>query len=84
MKYLGILLDEHLTWSPHVSYIQMKLKREIGILSKVRCQANIHIPKTVYHSLFGTHLLYACQLWDQDNKDKQNYFQTFQNRALKS
>ena len=40
--------------------------------------------KNCIHSLFGTHLLYACQLWDQDNKDKQNYFQTFQNKALKS
>ena len=28
----------------------------------------------VYHSLFGNHLLYACQLWGQSNKETQNQF----------
>ena len=84
VKYLGVLLDEHLTWSPQISHVQMKLNRAIGILSKLRYQANIHVLKTVYHSLFGTHLLYACQLWGQNNKETQNKFRTLQNRALKN
>ena len=83
VKYLGVLLDEHLTWSPQISHVQMKLDRAIGILSKLRYQPNIHILKMVYHSLFGTHLLYACQLWGQKNKETQNQFRTFQDRALK-
>ena len=60
VKYLGVLLDKYLTWSPQISHVQIKLNRAIGILSKLRYQANIHILKTVYHSLSGTHLLYAC------------------------
>ena len=72
VKYLGVLLDEHLTWSPQISHVQMKLNRTIGILSKLRYLANIHILKTVYHSLFETHLLYACQLWAQNNKKTQS------------
>ena len=81
VKYLGVLLDEHLTWSPQVSHVQMKLSRTIGILSQLRYQANIHILKTVYHSLFETHFLYACQLWGQNNKETQNQFRTLQIRA---
>ena len=84
VKYLGVLLDEHLTWSPQISHVQMKLNRAIGILSKLRYQANIHVLKTVYYSLFGTHLLYAFQLWGQNNKETQNKFRTLQNRALKN
>ena len=34
MKYLGILLDEHLTLSPQISHVQMKLNQAIGILTK--------------------------------------------------
>ena len=83
VKYLGVLLDEHLTWSPQISHVQMKLNQAIGILSKLRYQANTDILKTVYHSLFGTHLIYACQLWGQNNKETQNKFRTLQNRALK-
>ena len=47
VKYLGVLLDEHLTWSPQISHVQMRLNRAIGILSKLRYQANIHILKMV-------------------------------------
>ena len=60
VKYLGVLINGHLTWSPQISHVQMKLNRAIGIRSKLACQANIHVLQTVYHSLFGTHLLYAC------------------------
>ena len=42
VKYLGVLLDEHLTWSPQILHVQMKLNRAIGIISKLRYQANIH------------------------------------------
>ena len=83
MKYLRVLLDEFLTWSPQISHVQMKLNRAIGIVKKLRHQANIHILKTVYHSHFGNHLLYACQLWGQRNKETQNQFRTLQNRARK-
>ena len=43
VKYLGVLLDEHLTWSPQISHVQMKLNRAIGKLDKLRYQANIHV-----------------------------------------
>ena len=72
VKYFGALLDEHLTSCPQISYVQMKINRVIGIISKLRYQANIYVLKTVYHSLFGTHLLYVCQLWGQNNKETQN------------
>ena len=63
VKYLGVLLDEPLTWSPQISHVQMKLNQATGIFNKLRYQANIDILKTIYHSLFGTHLIYTCQLW---------------------
>ena len=54
VKYLGVLLDEHLTWSPQISHAQIKLNGAIGILIKLRYQVNIYILKMVYnHSIFG-------------------------------
>ena len=83
VKYIVVLPDEHLTWSPQISHVQVKLNRVIGILSKPRYQANIPILKTVYHPHFGTHLLYACRLWGQNNKETQNKFRTLQTEHLK-
>ena len=63
VKYLGVLLDEHLHWNEQISQVKMKLNRAIGILSKLRCNANLSVLKIIHHSLFGSHLLYGSQLW---------------------
>ena len=66
IQYLGVLIDEHLLFKDHIKFLQQKLNRANGILAKLRH----HLPsddilKTVYYSLFDTHLRYACQVWGQ-------------------
>ena len=63
VKYFGVLLDEHLQWNDQIVHVKIKLNRAIGILSKIRHNANPIILKVVYHSLFGSNLLYRAQLW---------------------
>ena len=40
----------------------MRLNHAIGMLSKLRINANFNILKTAYHSLFESHLQYGTQL----------------------
>ena len=63
VKYLGVLLDEHLQWNDQIAHVKIRLNRAIGIFSKIRHNANPTILKVVYHSLFGSNLLYDTQLW---------------------
>ena len=56
VKYLGILLDEHVLWTNQVNWINSKLNQTIEILSKRRYNASLPVLKIVYHSLFGSHL----------------------------
>ena len=35
-RYLGIIIDEELTWEDHIDYISLKIKRNIGIRRRVR------------------------------------------------
>ena len=37
----------------------------------------------VYHSLFGSNLLYGAQLWGQTNLANQNSIQVLQNHAIR-
>ena len=83
VKYLGVLIDEHLLWNKQVAQIKMRLNRAIGMLSKLRRNANFYILKTAYHSLFESHLQYGTQLWGQKNNEIITTFQKLQNRALK-
>ena len=36
IKYLGLHIDSHLTWKPHIEHITKKIKRYIGIISKIK------------------------------------------------
>ena len=55
VKYLGVLIDEHLLWNKQVAQIKMRFNRAIGMLRKLRINANFHILKTAYHSLFESY-----------------------------
>ena len=72
MKYLRALLDKHLHWNEQISQVKMKLNCAIGILSKLRYNANL------YHSLFGSDLLYGFQIWGQKTLKTKTTFQTLQ------
>ena len=77
VKYLGILLDEHLLWTKQFNWVNSKLNQTIGILSKLKHNRSLPILKIVYHSLFGSHLQYGAQLWGEGNCVNQNIIQTF-------
>ena len=83
VKYLGVILDKHLQWNDQIAQVKIKLNRAIGILSKIRHNANPTILKVVYHSLFESNLLYGAQLWGQTNLANQNSIQVLQNPAIR-
>ena len=43
-KYLGVVIDEHLTWKPHLSLILGKIRQDLGIICKL---THILPPKTL-------------------------------------
>ena len=62
VKYLGIQIDQHLNWNEHIKNIITKLTRAIGILSKISHYLPKFLLKTIYFSIFNSHLIYACQV----------------------
>ena len=63
VKYLGVLLDDHLLWSKQINHVATKLNQAIGILSKLRSRASLKILKIAHHSLSCFHLLCGSQHW---------------------
>ena len=52
VKYMIVLIDEHLHWDKQIAQIKMRLNHAIDILNKLRVHANFNIRKTAYHPLF--------------------------------
>ena len=63
IKYLGVLIDSNLSWKSQVDSIVKKIKRSIGILSKLRYYVNITILINLYYSLIYPFLTYGILSW---------------------
>ena len=83
VKYLGVILDENLSWGPHINYLSLKLRKANGALSKIR----YYVPKktlwSLYFSLLHYHLIYAPQLWAQLQNVHSNKIFILQKKALR-
>ena len=81
VRYLGTEIEQHLDWNVHVKNVIPKLNRAIGILSKIWHYVPKFLLKTIYYSLFNSHLIYACQVWCQ-NKKFHEKLSTLQDKAI--
>ena len=63
IKYLGIMLDSNLNWKTHVNYISTKIKRSIGILSKMRYLVTLDVLINIYYTLIYPFLIYGLVVW---------------------
>ena len=84
IKYLGIYLDEYLRGEAHINILQPKLRRANGMLSKIRHYTSVEQLKSIYHSIFSTHMMYGCQVWGHSPTNTYiNKIQVLQNNALR-
>ena len=63
IKYLGILIDSHLSWKPQVDFVVKKIRRSIGILSKLRHYIDLSILLKLYYALIYPFLIYGIIIW---------------------
>ena len=59
------ILHEHLEWQEFINSQLTKLSRAAGLLSKIRHYFPKFLLRTIYFSIFNSHLIYTCQIWGQ-------------------
>ena len=62
-KFLGVIIDEHLSWQEHVKYLSSKISKSVGILCKARKVLNISTLVTLYNSFVYPYLTYGVEVW---------------------
>ena len=82
-KYLGMIMDEHLTFKNHMDTVKLKLNRANGLLAKLRHYVNPALLRTIYYAIFEPHLRYGCQLWGQAQTQVLQNIEKIQNKALR-
>ena len=82
VKYLGILIDDVLSWNKQIESICMKLARANGILSKLSYFVPKDICISVHFSLFYTHFIYGCLVWSYSRKSNNDCLIKLQKRCI--
>ena len=78
-NYLGIYLDENITWHNHTTMVQNKLSKIIGILNRLKNIYPEQVLLTIYNSLFLSHIHYGILLWGT----RLNCINTLQKKAVR-
>ena len=83
-KYLGVILDNKLNFHEHAKYVEAKLARSVGILSKLK----FFLPQTallkLYYSLVHSHLTYGLTVWGTTYPTYLLKLNRIQNKAIRT
>ena len=59
-KYLGLVIDCHLSWQDHIDLIASKIRRNINIMTKVKPLLGSQTLISLYYPFICPYLTYGC------------------------
>ena len=83
VRFLGIMIDEKLSWEPHIEHLVSKLIMTIVMLKRI----TKFIPKSeygkLYDALFKSHMNYCISSWGGVSESKLQSVFTIQKRCVR-
>ena len=70
IKFLGVLFDEHLSWKDHITVIENKISKNLGVLYRAKRVLDSNALKRLYFSFFHSYLNYGNIAWASTSKAK--------------
>ena len=62
-KFLGVILDDKLKWTHHISYIKNTISKGMGNILKTRKVLKMKVLLQLYHSFVTPYLIYCLEIW---------------------
>ena len=82
-KYVGMMIDENLTWEHHISEICNSLVKYFGVFYNIRNFINIQLARTIYYACIYSRIQYGIEIYGSASKTQLSRLQTMQNKLLK-
>lgn len=83
-KYLGVILDSHLTWNCQIDNVSAKIKQIVAILYRAKDLIPTDVRRLLYFSMIHSHLRYMIELWGAASMTHLKRIQVMQNRAIRN
>ena len=84
VNFLGLSLDNNLTFSNHIIKLSSKISRYIGILNKINHVIPENILSMFYNSFIHSNISYAIELWYNTSNVFTNKVHILQKKAVRS
>ena len=82
-KFLGVTIDENLTWNQHMDALCRKLASGHGALYRIKDYVPKSVHKQLYHALFESHLVYGISVWGSQSHTALNKLFTLQKKCIR-
>ena len=82
-KFLGIILDDKLSWKPHIQSVKSKLSSVLSIMYKASKLINTAGMYTLYCSLFHPYLSYCNEIWGNTYTSNVKCLFTLQKKSIR-
>ena len=83
VKYLGVLIDNKLSWKHHINELSKRLAFSNSLLCKIRHYVPQKILRSLYYSLFNSHILYGCLNWSNSSESSIERIRKLQKSAIR-
>jgi len=81
--FLGIVIDDKLTWKEHITKLCNKISKGIGIIKKVRYKLQTKTLINLYYAFIYPYLIYCNTIWGNAAKVHMNQLLVLQKRVLR-
>ena len=82
-KYLGLLISNDMSWSPHISSVSHKAHQRLGFARRNLRGAPFKYREVAYQSLVRSQMEYCATIWDTKHKGDISSLEQIQRRAAR-
>ena len=82
-RFLGVLIDDKLSWTEHIAAIKSKMSKYIGVLYKLKHILPLKARLTTFNSLVQSHINFCSLVWGSTTKSKIDSLFTTQKKAMR-
>ena len=84
VKFLGVLIDDRLSFSNHIQHVIGKVSKSCGMLHKLKNYVTAELLRSIYYALVYPYLNYAISVWGASSLTCLSKLCKLQDRCIKN
>ena len=82
-KFLGVFIDDELSWKPHISHVTNIIARVVGVFHRIRYKISTKTALMLYDTMIMPHLSYCTITWASGARGHLTTLFRLQKRAIR-